>query len=67
MSERPATEPTFTDTMQIGIVVPDLDAAIRTPAVSMASVLGKCLKSVPRTPMTFAFTASPSSGEGEPR
>ncbi len=30
MPERPPTEPTFTDTMQIGIVVPDLDAAIRT-------------------------------------
>ncbi|MDP9206582.1 MAG: VOC family protein [Gemmatimonadota bacterium] len=30
MPERPRTEPTFTDTMQIGIVVPDLDAAVRT-------------------------------------
>jgi hypothetical protein len=30
MPERSPTEPTFTDTMQIGIVVPDLDAAIRT-------------------------------------
>ncbi len=30
MPERPRTEPTFTETMQIGIVVPDLDAAIRT-------------------------------------
>jgi methylmalonyl-CoA/ethylmalonyl-CoA epimerase len=30
MPERPPTEPTFTDTMQIGIVVPDLDAAVRT-------------------------------------
>jgi hypothetical protein len=25
MPDRPATEPTFTDTMQIGIVVPDLE------------------------------------------
>jgi len=30
MPERRPTEPVFTDTMQIGIVVPDLDAAIRT-------------------------------------
>jgi methylmalonyl-CoA/ethylmalonyl-CoA epimerase len=30
MAERPPTEPTFTETMQIGIVVPDLEAAIRT-------------------------------------
>ena len=30
MPDRPPTEPTFTDTMQIGIVVPDLDAAVRT-------------------------------------
>ena len=32
MPERPPppTEPTFTDTAQIGIVVPDLDAAVRT-------------------------------------
>ena len=30
MPERPRTEPTFTETMQIGIVVPDLEAAIRT-------------------------------------
>ncbi len=30
MPERSPTEPTFTDTMQIGIVVPDLDAAVRT-------------------------------------
>ena len=27
MPERPPTEPTFTATMQIGIVVPDVDAA----------------------------------------
>jgi methylmalonyl-CoA/ethylmalonyl-CoA epimerase len=30
MPERPRTEPVFTETMQIGIVVPDLEAAIRT-------------------------------------
>ena len=30
MPERPPTQPTFTDTVQIGIVVPDLDAAVRT-------------------------------------
>jgi methylmalonyl-CoA/ethylmalonyl-CoA epimerase len=30
MPERPSTESTFTDTMQIGIVVSDLDAAICT-------------------------------------
>src|SRR2546430_17665959 len=32
MPERPPppAEPTFTDTAQIGIVVPDLDAAVRT-------------------------------------
>lgn len=30
MPERLPTEPAFTDTMQIGIVVPDLDAAVRT-------------------------------------
>jgi hypothetical protein len=30
MSQPSPTEPAFTDTMQIGIVVPDLDAAIRT-------------------------------------
>ncbi len=30
MPDRPPTEPVFTDTMQIGIVVPDLDAAVRT-------------------------------------
>ena len=30
MPKRPPTEPTFTQTMQIGIVVPDLDAAVRT-------------------------------------
>ena len=30
MPERPPIQPTFTDTMQIGIVVADLDAAVRT-------------------------------------
>jgi methylmalonyl-CoA/ethylmalonyl-CoA epimerase len=30
MPKRPSTEPTFTDTAQIGIVVPDLDVAVRT-------------------------------------
>jgi hypothetical protein len=30
MPETPRTEPAFTETMQIGIVVPDVEVAIRT-------------------------------------
>lgn len=30
MPERPPTQPAFTETVQIGFVVPDLDAAVRT-------------------------------------
>jgi uncharacterized protein len=48
MPTSPRAEPTFNQTMQIGIVVPDLDAAIRTYEEVMASGRGTSLRSGPR-------------------
>ena len=63
----PTRQPVFTETMQIGIVVRDLDAALRTYVDDYGIGPGRFTNSTPHPRRTCASTASRSNALGASR